>query len=114
MIRFWPENKKPGNMMPVEKSKGQEMPGMVMPEKMMPEKARPGKIIARPERRMPVTKCHQDTQEVTPQYPTGMMKPIPGWKEPGTTVILWESAWGNDACRNAMPSTDWTECTCPK
>jgi hypothetical protein len=88
MIRFWPENKKPGNMMPVEKAKGQGMPKMAMPEKMMPEKARPGKIIVRPERRMPVTKGHQDTQGVTPQCQTGMMKLIPGWREPDTTVTL--------------------------
>jgi hypothetical protein len=43
MIRFWPENKKPGNMMPVEKAKGQEK---VMAETLMPETVNPGKITA--------------------------------------------------------------------
>jgi hypothetical protein len=32
MIRSWPENREPGNTMPVEKAKGQAMSEMVMPK----------------------------------------------------------------------------------
>jgi hypothetical protein len=42
-----PENNKPGNMMPVEKAKGQSeaTPEEAMPETIMPADMRPGKII---------------------------------------------------------------------
>jgi hypothetical protein len=112
MIRFWPESKKPGNMMPVEKAKGQGMPKMAMPEKMMPEEANPGKIIARPERRMQVTRCHQDTKEVTPQCQTGTTKPIPEWNE--LTGTHWENVLVKDACQTGMRGIGWTGCIYPK
>jgi hypothetical protein len=60
-----------------------------MPETLMSEEVKPGKIIARPERRTRMTEYpHLGNQGGTPQYPTGMMKLTPGWKEPGTTGIL--------------------------
>ena len=117
MIRFWPENEKPSNAMSAEKAKGHvmAMPGMAMPETLMPEKVKPGKIIGRPERRTPMMKCrHQGTQEETPLYRTGMMKPIPSWKEPDISGILWENVSEKDACRNETRGTDWTEYTCPR
>jgi hypothetical protein len=42
-----PESSKPGNMMPVEKAKGQNeaTPKEAMPETIMPVDMRPGKII---------------------------------------------------------------------
>ena len=89
--------------MSAEKAKGHgmAMPKMAMPETFMPEKVKPGKIIGRPERRTPVMKrCHQGTQGETPLYRTGMMKPIPVWKEPAITEILWENVSEKDACRS--------------
>jgi hypothetical protein len=54
MIRFLPENNKPGNMMPAEKAKGQTeaMPEKAMPETIMPVDKKPGKIIELQGRRM--------------------------------------------------------------
>jgi hypothetical protein len=54
MIRFLPENNKPGNMMPVEKAKGQTeaTPKKAMPETIMPVDKKPGKIIELQGRRM--------------------------------------------------------------
>jgi hypothetical protein len=46
MIRFSPENKKPGNNMPVEKAKGQigATPKEAMPETIMPVDMKPGTL----------------------------------------------------------------------
>ncbi|KAK1615417.1 hypothetical protein QYE76_020934 [Lolium multiflorum] len=51
---FLPENKKPGNKMPVEKAKGQieATPKEAMPETIMPVDMKPGKIIEPQEWRM--------------------------------------------------------------
>jgi hypothetical protein len=112
MIRFWPESNTPDNMMPVGKAKGRGRPKMAMPEKMMPEEARPGKVIAHPERRMPVTKGRQGTQGVMSQCQTGMMKPIPEWNE--LTGTHWGSVSEKDACQTGMRGTGWTGCIYPK
>jgi hypothetical protein len=112
MIRFWPENKKPGNIMPVEKAKGQ---ATAMPGTLMPETANPGKTIAQRERDMPHKRHHHTDTKGLPQLrPTGVMKLIPGWKEPDTTGILWENVSEKDAYRNETRGTNWIECTCPK
>jgi hypothetical protein len=79
MIRFLPENNKPGNTKPVEKAKGQvvAMPEKAMPETLMPVKMKPGKIIERQGQRT-LMKCHhQVTNEEKLWYRNTMMKPIP-------------------------------------
>jgi hypothetical protein len=110
MIRFWSENRKPGNMMPVEKGKGQ-----AMPETMVPETMKPGKTIAHQERAMPHKRHHRrGTKGVSRLRQTGMMKPILVGSEPEITGILWENVLEKDACRIGMRGTGWTEFICPK
>jgi hypothetical protein len=114
MIRFWPENIEPGNMMLVEKAKGQAMSETFMPETTVPETVKPGKIIAHKERGTPHKRHHrEDTREVHRLHPTGTMKPIldgNGQKDTGT---LWGNEWEKDACQIKMHNIVWTGCTCP-
>ncbi len=92
MIRYLPENNKPGNTRPEEKAKGQyvAMPEMDMPEIIMPVEVKPGKIIAQQEQRMLRRKClRQGTGRQEPRYRNVTMRLIPEQKEPEPTGTLW-------------------------
>jgi hypothetical protein len=108
MIRFWPENNKPGNTMPVEKAKGQvvAMPEMATPETLMPVKVRSGKIIEWQGQLMLRRKClHQGTGRERPRYRNVMMKLILEWKESELTGTHWENVLEKDACQTGMRGT---------
>jgi hypothetical protein len=95
MTQFLPENKKPGNMMPVEKAKGQigAMPREAMPETIMPVDMKPGKIIKPQEWRAWMKRCHhQGTGRQGPRNWKNMMNQIPRRNEQESTGTPWENA----------------------
>src|SRR5215217_6196040 len=97
MIQFLPESKKPGNMMPVEKAKGQigATPREAMPETIMPVDMKPGKIIEPQEWHMWMKKCrHQGTGRQEPRNRKDMTNQIPRWNEQESTGTLWGTLGG--------------------
>src|SRR5215217_9543343 len=105
MIQFLPENRKPGNMMPVEKAKGQTeaTPREAMPETIMPVDMKPGKIIEPQGWHTWMKKCHhQGTGRQEPRNRKSMTNQIPRWNEQESTGTLWGNAWGKDVCQTGM------------
>jgi hypothetical protein len=109
------ENNKPGNMMLVEKAKGQSevTPEAAMPETIMPVDMKPGKTIRLQGQRMMRRKClRQGTGRQGPRHRNATMKLTR--QDSPLTEILWESAWEKDTCQNGMRGTVWIECICLK
>jgi hypothetical protein len=113
MIRYSPENNKPGNTMTVEKAKGriEATPEEVMPETIMPVGTKPSKIIKLQGQRMKRRKCFpQGTGRQGPRYRNITMKLIRQLKDSRHTGTRWENAWEKDTCQNGMRGTVWIEC----
>jgi flavoprotein len=114
MIRFLPENKKLGHIMPEKKAMEQGV-AMAMPETIMPVDTKPGKIIELQGQRMLKKKCdRQGTGRQEPRNRKDMKKEIPRWNESEPTGTPWGNAWGKDACQAGMRGTGWTECIFPR
>ncbi|KAK1683319.1 hypothetical protein QYE76_044167 [Lolium multiflorum] len=106
----------PGNMMPVEKAKGQsEATPEAMPETIMPVDMKPGKTIRLQGQRMMMMRrrcLHQGTGRQGPRHQNVTMKPI--LQDRQHTGTHWGNAWERDTYRNGMRGTVWIECTCQK